>query len=54
MSTAPAPSPVPLQGQGAEKPLSQSLKFHLLQGIHSSAELLKLEKPFKVMESIRD
>lgn len=42
----------PTAGQGAGKPLSQSLKFHLLQGIHSGVELLKLEKPFKIMESV--
>lgn len=52
MSAAPAPSPVPLRGQGAGKPLSQSLKLHLLQGIHGSVELLKLEKPFKIIESM--
>lgn len=52
LQLSPAPSPVPLRAQGAGKPLSQSLKLHLLQGTHRSVELVELEKPFKIMESV--
>lgn len=33
-------------------PLSQSLHLHLLQAIHRSLDLLKLEKPSEIMESV--